>query len=176
MTNAPHHSGCRCILPSAVLPGPRIVCDGGGRPVRSNTGGLAFSLTSGFRSRMLPYSLGCAVTSALAGMVVSRTAQYRPMMQGSFAVFTLGMGLMIMLDDTSSVYATIRHDISLALTYDVSPCSAEKVLYPLVAALGLGCLFQVCILKPVTTYFAPNMCSGSPYWATSGYADQRHGY
>lgn len=71
---------------------------------------------------MLPFSLGCALTSAVAGIVVSRTGQYRPMMWGSFAVFTLGMGLMTMLDNHSS--------------------TALKVVYPLVAAVGLGCLFQ----------------------------------
>lgn len=71
---------------------------------------------------MLPFSLGCAVTSAVAGIVVSRTGQYRPVMWGAFAVFTLGMGLMTMLDSHSS--------------------TALKVVYPLVAAVGLGCLFQ----------------------------------
>jgi len=53
---------------------------------------------------MLPFSLGCAFTSAVAGIVVSRTGQYRPMMWGAFAVFTLGMGLMTMLDSHSSTY------------------------------------------------------------------------
>ncbi|KAF8643906.1 hypothetical protein AX16_008922 [Volvariella volvacea WC 439] len=73
--------------------------------------------------RMLPYSLGCAVTSALSGMLVSRIGVYRPIIWGSFAIFTLGMGLMIMLDDRSNL--------------------AMQVLYPLIAAAGLGCLFQV---------------------------------
>ncbi|EAU88799.2 membrane transporter [Coprinopsis cinerea okayama7 len=70
----------------------------------------------------IPYSLGCAFTSAVSGIVVSKTGSYRPMMWGAFAVFTLGMGLMTMLDGDSS--------------------TAEKVLYTLIAALGLGCLFQ----------------------------------
>ncbi|KAF8163478.1 MFS amino acid permease [Crassisporium funariophilum] len=71
---------------------------------------------------MLPFSLGCAVFSAISGVLVSRTGQYRPVMWVSFAIFTTGMGLMIMLDGTST--------------------TPEKVLYPLVAAIGLGCLFQ----------------------------------
>ncbi|KAH9483677.1 putative MFS-type transporter [Psilocybe cubensis] len=71
---------------------------------------------------MLPYSLGCAVLSALSGVLVSKTGRYRPVMWVAFAVFATGMGLMIMLDAQST--------------------TAEKVLYPLVAAVGLGCLFQ----------------------------------
>lgn len=72
---------------------------------------------------MLPFSLSCSFTSAIAGMVVSRTGQYRPTMWVAYAVFAVGMGLMYMLDGTSS--------------------SAEKIVFPLIAALGLGCLFQV---------------------------------
>ncbi|RXW18730.1 hypothetical protein EST38_g7128 [Candolleomyces aberdarensis] len=71
---------------------------------------------------MLPYSLGCALTSAVAGIIVTRTGRYREMMWISFAVFAIGMGLMTMLDGSSS--------------------TAEKVIYTLIAALGLGCLFQ----------------------------------
>ncbi|KAF8228465.1 MFS general substrate transporter [Tricholoma matsutake] len=72
---------------------------------------------------MLPYSLGASAFSALSGVLVSRTGQYRSLMQVAFAIFTLGMGLMIQLTNTSSL--------------------AEKVLYPLVCSIGLGCLFQV---------------------------------
>ncbi|KAK2466780.1 hypothetical protein APHAL10511_001038 [Amanita phalloides] len=73
--------------------------------------------------QMLPYSLGAAITSASAGVMVSRIGKYRLIMQIAFAAFTVGMGLMTRLDAHSSI--------------------AEKVLYPLVAALGLGNLFQV---------------------------------
>ncbi|KAF9454660.1 MFS amino acid permease [Macrolepiota fuliginosa MF-IS2] len=71
---------------------------------------------------MLPFSLGCAVTSALSGILVTRTGSYRPVIWLAYAVFTLGMGLMTMLGGTSSL--------------------AIKVVFPLIAALGLGCLFQ----------------------------------
>ncbi|KAF9526981.1 MFS amino acid permease [Crepidotus variabilis] len=71
---------------------------------------------------MIPYSFGAALFSALSGVLVSKTGQYRPVMWFGFAFFTLGMGLMIMLDSHSS--------------------TAEKVVLPLVAATGLGCLFQ----------------------------------
>ncbi|GLB34845.1 putative membrane transporter [Lyophyllum shimeji] len=73
--------------------------------------------------QMLPFSLGCSITSALGGMVVSRTGQYRPTMWISYAVFAIGMGLMYMLNGTSSM--------------------AEKVIFPLIPALGLGALFVV---------------------------------
>ncbi|KAF9052922.1 MFS general substrate transporter [Panaeolus papilionaceus] len=71
---------------------------------------------------MLPYSLGCAFTSAVSGMIVTRTGKYREIIWGGNAVFAVGMGLMIMLDANSSM--------------------AEKVIFTLIAALGLGCLFQ----------------------------------
>jgi len=72
---------------------------------------------------MLPYSLGCAVTSALSGIIVTRTGSYRLLIWISFAGFTVGMGLMTMLNGTSS--------------------TAFKVVFPLITALGLGSLFQV---------------------------------
>jgi len=60
--------------------------------------------------QMLPYSLGCALTSAVSGVLVSRTGQYRSVMWVAYLIFTLGMGLMIMLDSTSSgcVFLLVR--------------------------------------------------------------------
>ncbi|TFK76316.1 MFS general substrate transporter [Pluteus cervinus] len=81
------------------------------------------SSATGAGVRMLPFSLGCALMSAVSGVVTSRTGEYRMIMWFGFSVFTLGMGLMTMLDNTSNV--------------------AMKIFYPLIAALGLGCLFQV---------------------------------
>ncbi|PCH38195.1 MFS amino acid permease [Wolfiporia cocos MD-104 SS10] len=72
--------------------------------------------------KMLPYSLGSAMMSVMSGQIVARSGRWRPIMWAGWAVFTLGYGLMIMLSDTSS--------------------TAEKEVYPLIAALGLGCLFQ----------------------------------
>ncbi|KAI0374828.1 MFS amino acid permease [Pilatotrama ljubarskyi] len=72
--------------------------------------------------RMLPFSLGGAVFSAISGWIIFRTGRWRPVMWFAWAVMTFGWGLMIMLDDTSN--------------------EAEKTLYPLVTALGLGCLFS----------------------------------
>jgi EmrB/QacA subfamily drug resistance transporter len=72
--------------------------------------------------RMLPYSLCGALMSAVAGIVVTRTGSYRPTMWFGWSVMTLGWGLMIMLDSTST--------------------TAEQEVYPFIAALGIGCLFQ----------------------------------
>lgn len=54
--------------------------------------------------RMLPYSLGSSLTSALAGYSVSRFKAYRPIIWTGFFTMTLGLGLMILLDDRSSLY------------------------------------------------------------------------
>lgn len=81
------------------------------------------SSATGAGVRMLPFSLGSSLTSATMGYIVSRTGEYRVVIWVSWAVFTLGYGLMIMLDSYSN--------------------TAEKVLYPLIAALGLGTMFQV---------------------------------
>ncbi|KAG2158308.1 MFS general substrate transporter, partial [Suillus bovinus] len=80
----------------------------------------ASATTSGVE--MLPYSLTGALMSAVSGMIVTRTGSYRPVMWAGWTVMTLGWGLMIMLDYTST--------------------TAEKEVYPLIAALGIGCLFQ----------------------------------
>ncbi|KAF8637399.1 hypothetical protein AX17_002894 [Amanita inopinata Kibby_2008] len=73
--------------------------------------------------QMVPFSLGSSVLSIISGIIVSRTGQYRTVMQAAFAIFALGMGLMIRLDAYSNI--------------------AEKILYPLITAAGIGCLFQV---------------------------------
>ncbi|KAI0748099.1 MFS amino acid permease [Daedaleopsis nitida] len=72
--------------------------------------------------RMLPFSLSSALVSALSGMVISRTGSWRPIMWVAWVIMTLGWGLMIMLNETSN--------------------TAEQVLYPFIAAIGIGCLFQ----------------------------------
>ncbi|KAA1469513.1 MFS amino acid permease [Dentipellis sp. KUC8613] len=80
------------------------------------------SSATGAGVKMLPFSLGGAFFSATSGIIVTRTGAYRPVMWFAWAVMVLGWGLMTQLDDTSNM--------------------AEKVLYPLVTAMGVGCLFQ----------------------------------
>ncbi|KAJ7685325.1 major facilitator superfamily domain-containing protein [Mycena polygramma] len=72
--------------------------------------------------RMLPYSLGAAVVSALSGQVVARIRGYRSVIWFSYPVMTLGFGLMIMLDSNSG--------------------TAREEVFPLIAAIGVGGLFQ----------------------------------
>ncbi|KAH7889336.1 major facilitator superfamily domain-containing protein [Phlebopus sp. FC_14] len=73
--------------------------------------------------RMIPFSLGTAIVSVIAGLIVSRTGSYRPIVWVAYSIMTLGMGLMIQLDYNSN--------------------NAEKELYPFVSTLGIGCLFQI---------------------------------
>ncbi|KAJ7109509.1 major facilitator superfamily domain-containing protein [Mycena epipterygia] len=78
------------------------------------------SSATGAGVRMLPYSLGCALVSASSGQVVTRTKEYRPVIWFAWPVLTVGFGLMIMLDDKSG--------------------AAREAVFPLVAAIGVGCL------------------------------------
>ncbi|KAH8100187.1 MFS general substrate transporter [Cristinia sonorae] len=79
------------------------------------------SSATGAGVRMLPYSLGASFVSALFGQVISKTKQWRPVLWFSWVVIVLGFGLMIQLSDHSN--------------------EAEKVLYLLVASMGIGALF-----------------------------------
>ncbi|KAG2343385.1 MFS general substrate transporter [Suillus weaverae] len=72
--------------------------------------------------RMLPYSLSSAVMSLFSGIVMTHTGSYRPIMWFGWIIMTLGWGFMIMLDNTST--------------------NAAQEIYPLIASLGVGCLFQ----------------------------------
>ncbi|KAG9314833.1 MFS general substrate transporter [Chiua virens] len=72
--------------------------------------------------KMLPYSLVSSLQSALSGIIVTRTGSYRPIMWGAWVMMTIGWGLMTMLDNTSSI--------------------ATQEIFPLIAGLGIGCLFQ----------------------------------
>ncbi|KAI6005455.1 major facilitator superfamily domain-containing protein [Pisolithus albus] len=84
------------------------------------------SSATGAGIRMIPFSLGTAIMSIVAGVINSRTGKCRPIIWCAYATMTLGWGLMTMLDYNSN--------------------NAEKELYPFVATLGVGCLFQVPII------------------------------
>lgn len=73
--------------------------------------------------RMIPYALGSALMATFSGSVVTRTGSYRPTIWFGWTVMTLGWGLMIMLDNTTT--------------------TAEKEIYPLITALGVGCGFHI---------------------------------
>ena len=72
--------------------------------------------------RMIPFSFGGALFSTFYGFLVSKTGQYRPVMWFCWAIMILGWGLMYTLDYNSS--------------------TAKKEVYPLIAAIGVGGIFQ----------------------------------
>lgn len=71
---------------------------------------------------MLPFSLGSALLAVIAGLVLTRTKDYRLVIWFSWSIIFLGYGLMTTLDSFSS--------------------TAKKELLPLVAAIGFGGMFQ----------------------------------
>lgn len=71
--------------------------------------------------QILPYSLGSCVISLIAGFVISSTGAVRPIIWVSYVIMVLGFGLMIMLDEASSL--------------------AKQVVFTLLAGLGTGGLF-----------------------------------
>lgn len=73
---------------------------------------LYLSVGSHRAHRMLTFSLGTAVISVISGLILSKTGKYRPIMWVAYAVMTLGMGLMIMLDYTSDLYAFPSYEFS----------------------------------------------------------------
>ncbi|EJD04044.1 MFS general substrate transporter [Fomitiporia mediterranea MF3/22] len=80
------------------------------------------SSATGAGIRMIPYSLGSSAISATSGQFIAHLG-YRPIIWTGYTIMTLGYGLMIMLDDKSN--------------------GAERALYPLIAAVGTGCQFQI---------------------------------
>jgi MFS family permease len=72
---------------------------------------------------MLAFSVSASISSALAGLAISVTGDYRRVIWAAWAITLLGYGLMIALDDTSSI--------------------GKRVGYPLIAGIGLGPLFEV---------------------------------
>lgn len=60
------------------------------------------SSATGAGVRMLPFSLGGALFSALSGVFTTKTGEWRRVMWGAWMVFIIGFGLMTTLSDTSS--------------------------------------------------------------------------
>ncbi|KAF7798263.1 hypothetical protein EIP86_009480 [Pleurotus ostreatoroseus] len=73
--------------------------------------------------RLLPFTLGAALIAVVSGQALSRSRHFTVyrIMVVSWAFITLGFGLMLQLDDRSN--------------------NAEKEIYPLIAAVGVGNLF-----------------------------------
>ncbi|KAF5374240.1 hypothetical protein D9758_004724 [Tetrapyrgos nigripes] len=96
--------------------------------------------------RMIPFSFGAALFAIISGIIVSKTKDYRMIMWIGWAIFTLGYGLMTMLDSHSNTYVFSSPHCAFRsqfmITHDLA-FSAMKVLYPFVASFGIGSLFQV---------------------------------
>lgn len=76
--------------------------------------------------KMLPYSLVSAFIAAVSGQFIGHFKRWRPVMWFAWVIIVVGYGLMITLSSTSS--------------------EAEQVVYLLIAAVGVGCLFQTPLL------------------------------
>ncbi|EKM58215.1 uncharacterized protein PHACADRAFT_171473 [Phanerochaete carnosa HHB-10118-sp] len=76
--------------------------------------------------KMLPFCLGACIASFIVGFLVNILGDVRRIMAVSFAVMTLGFGLMTLLTNTSSI--------------------ATQEIYPLISGIGFGGLF----FPPVT--------------------------
>jgi hypothetical protein len=53
--------------------------------------------------RQLPLSLGSAFSAIIAGLVVSKTGKYKPVMLVGWTLMAVGFGIMIMLDESTIV-------------------------------------------------------------------------
>ena len=67
--------------------------------------------------RMLPFSLGAALFSAISGLIIAKTGSWRPVMWISWAIMVLGFGLMIQLDETSNTYVTVQLFVCLEIGF-----------------------------------------------------------
>ncbi|KAL5523984.1 hypothetical protein ACEPAG_8157 [Sanghuangporus baumii] len=72
--------------------------------------------------RQLPLPIGAAIMSMGTGMMLPKTGKYRPVLWAGGAIMTLGIGLLIMLDEKTSV---VKQEVLL-----------------FVFGIGVGCLFQ----------------------------------
>ena len=52
---------------------------------------------------MIPYSLGASLTVVVSGLIVAHLGKYQGIIWGSWAIMTLGWGLMTTVDDCSNM-------------------------------------------------------------------------
>ncbi|KAL5507329.1 hypothetical protein ACEPAH_6785 [Sanghuangporus vaninii] len=72
--------------------------------------------------RQLPLPIGAAITSMGTGMMLPKTGKYRPVLWAGGVIMTLGIGLLVMLDEKTSV--------------------VKQEIWLFVFGIGVGCLFQ----------------------------------
>jgi hypothetical protein len=110
----------------------------------SDVSSVLGSSATGAGIKTLPFVLGSSSVSIISGFLVSKMGRNGPAIWFGSALFTVGTGLMIMLDSTSSI--------------------AEQELFPLVAAIGAGSLYQIPILALQAAMPTKDMAT-----ATSGF-------
>jgi hypothetical protein len=89
-------------LPSAVLSSAWKLGNWRWRSVGSRDSKKLIVISNILIFRMIPFSLGGALVSICAGIIVSRVGRYRPIIWFAWATMILGYGLMTMLDNNSS--------------------------------------------------------------------------
>ncbi|KAF7294823.1 MFS domain-containing protein [Mycena indigotica] len=94
--------------------------------------------------RMLPFSLGGALVSALSGQVVSALKAYRPVLFFAWPVMTLGIFFVFLVIRLRAVTG-----YGLMTTFDEKSGAAKEAIFPLIAALGVGCLCKLLLWKTV---------------------------
>ncbi|KAI9574201.1 major facilitator superfamily domain-containing protein [Boletus coccyginus] len=102
------------------------------------------SSATGSGIKLLPLLLGISGASIVAGFIVAKMGKYRPTIWFGGTLFTLGTGLMVTLDYTSSI--------------------AEQEVFPLLAAIGMGFLYQIPVVAIQVAMPTKDMAT-----ATSGF-------
>ncbi|KAF8550474.1 MFS general substrate transporter [Imleria badia] len=102
------------------------------------------SSATGAGIKSLSFILGSSSFSIISGFVASKMGRNRPAIWFGSTLFTIGIGLMITLDYNSSI--------------------AEQELFPLVAAIGVGFLYQIPIVALQAAMPTKDMAT-----ATSGF-------
>ncbi|TCD71968.1 hypothetical protein EIP91_000100 [Steccherinum ochraceum] len=95
---------------------------------------------------MLPSSLGSSVSSGLSGFLLVALGDYRQAIWGFWALTAIGFGLLIRLDDTSSL--------------------AVQIVFQLIAGIGYGGLFQPPMIALQAAMPHKDMATSQTIWAT----------
>ncbi|KAL5484998.1 hypothetical protein ACEPAI_7640 [Sanghuangporus weigelae] len=84
--------------------------------------------------RQFPLPIGAAITSMGTGMTLPKTGNYRPVLWAGGAIMTLGIGLLIMLDEKTSVVKTPL--IALHAAMPLKDMATSTATYQLLRMLG----------------------------------------
>lgn len=153
----------RNVLPACVFSGAGSLSHQGWSSVCSSDDWLCREMLRYVYCRMLTFTLSASFSSAASGFAVGPLGDYRIVMWISFVssrsplarhlirrnfFYTAGDGFGIRLDDHARRYfvAVRRHRVLSMDAYHIEPSSARQEIFPLLAGLGLGGLWQVPII------------------------------